>query len=66
MSWDKYGTKSVKTERVVPGIYIMSNSGTLKKLEQVFTEMKISEGSIYIKTIMKSSVITLEITIKKD
>ena len=56
MAWNKYGHKNVKTERVVPGIYIMSNNGVLEKVKQTFSEMKVSEGLLYIKVLIISSI----------
>ena len=64
MAWDKYGRKIDKTEHVVPGMYIMSNTGSIDELNHEFNEMRVGEGKTYKKFIFKSNVISkLEITI---
>jgi hypothetical protein len=57
MAWNKYGEKTSKTERVVPGIYIMSNTGKLDKLTHTFTSLKIAEGFLYRKFVIQSSLL---------
>ena len=67
MSWDKYGRKTDKTEHVMPGMYIMSNTGSIEKMDHQFSEMRVSEGKIYTKVVCKSNIVgRMEITIKPD
>lgn len=67
MAWDKYGRRMDKTEHVVPGMYIMGNTGTVDALNHEFTELRVAEGKNYRKFILKSNVVShLEITIDNE
>lgn len=66
MAWDKYGKRKDKTEYVVPGMYIMSNKGTLEPFASHFTELKIAEGKIFKRVIANSVPSKIKITVKND
>lgn len=42
MAWNKYGQKMDKTENVIPGIYIMSNNGSLEIINPKWTVVKVA------------------------
>ena len=65
-AWSKYGKQSNKVERIMPGMYIMFNTGKTEKLFNGYNSMSVGIGKIYQKFIFKLKFLTLELTIKND